>query len=39
MEGSPETHHPRLGAALVFFVYPGREEERALLDRYHEEDA
>ncbi|HEX3241848.1 MAG TPA: MFS transporter, partial [Solirubrobacterales bacterium] len=28
-----------LGAALVFFVYPGREEERALLDRYHEEDA
>jgi MFS transporter, DHA2 family, multidrug resistance protein len=28
-----------LGAALVFFVYPGRDEERALFERYHEEDA
>jgi len=28
-----------LGAALVFFVYPKRDEERALLASYHEEDA
>ena len=28
-----------LGAALVFFLFPRREEERALLERYHAEDA
>jgi EmrB/QacA subfamily drug resistance transporter len=27
-----------LGAALVFFAYPKRDEEQALLRRYHEED-
>ncbi|MFE3293598.1 MFS transporter [Rhodococcus sp. NPDC059234] len=28
-----------VGAALVFFVYPKRDEERRLLDHYHEIDA
>jgi MFS transporter, DHA2 family, multidrug resistance protein len=27
-----------LGATLVFFLFPAREEERALLERYHAED-
>ncbi len=27
-----------LGAALVFFRFPKRDQERALLDRYHAED-
>jgi hypothetical protein len=27
-----------LGAALVFFLFPKREEEQALLARYHAED-
>jgi hypothetical protein len=27
-----------LGAALVFFLFPKHDEERALLERYHEED-
>jgi EmrB/QacA subfamily drug resistance transporter len=28
-----------LGAALVFFLFPRRDQERALLVRYHQEDA
>jgi hypothetical protein len=28
-----------LGAALVFFLFPRRDAERELLQRYHEEDA
>ncbi len=28
-----------LGAALVFFLFPGHDQERALLERYHEEDS
>ncbi len=28
-----------LGAVLVFFVFPKRDEERALLARYHAEDS
>jgi hypothetical protein len=27
-----------LGAALVFFMFPRREAEQALLARYHAED-
>jgi hypothetical protein len=27
-----------IGAALVFFLFPKREEEQALLERYHAED-
>jgi hypothetical protein len=28
-----------LGAALVFFMFPKRDEERRLLAAYHAEDA
>ncbi len=28
-----------LGAALVFFFFPGKEQERELLEQYHAEDA
>jgi DHA2 family multidrug resistance protein-like MFS transporter len=28
-----------LGAALVFFLFPGKDQEDRLLDRYHAEDA
>jgi hypothetical protein len=27
-----------LGAALVFFLFPGKEGEERLLERYHAED-
>ena len=28
-----------LGAALVFFMFPKKEDEQAALERYHREDA
>ena len=28
-----------LGAAIVFFLFPRRDQERALLMRYHQEDS
>jgi hypothetical protein len=28
-----------LGAGLVYFFFPKREEEQRLLERYHAEDA
>ena len=28
-----------LGAALVFFVFPGKQQEESLLETYHTEDA
>jgi hypothetical protein len=28
-----------LGAVLVFFLFPKKEQERALLERYHAEDS